>query len=357
MKLLQTPAGVTRRLLVGSMIAIAVVALAACGGDSTTSAKETSHTPSPSSTATPQAKVQGVSSCAANGTLVSTSDTLQHALNTATPGEVIVMSPGQYAGHFILKNSGTPQAPITVCGDHSSIIDGGDQNSGYAFYVDHASYVQLEGFTVQDAQKGVVTDSMNHSLIEGLYVHDMGDEGIHLRDFSSNNTVQSNTVQDTGQESSFYGEGIYVGSANSNWCQYTSCNPDKCDNNILIGNTISDTTAENIDIKEGTTGGVLEQNHFDGTGMDPSSATAWVNVKGNDWTIKNNVGVDSPQDGLSVHQVYPGWGLDNVFEGNSGSVNASGYGIYIQSKHLGTQLSCDNSFTGAQKGLSNESCE
>jgi len=354
MKLLEVPVGARRNVLVGSLIAIASLALAACGGG-TAAAKKTSPTASPSSSATPSSSVQGITGCAANGTAVSNSSQLQHALNNATPGEVIVMASGQYPGQFTLKKSGTQQAPITICGGRNSVIDGGSVKSGYGFYVDQASYVQLEGFTVQDAQKGVVTDGMNHSLIQGLYVHNIGDEAVHLRSLSSDNTVQSVMIRDTGHNSSFFGEGIYVGSANKNWCKYTSCNPDKSDRNTLVQNDIANTTAENIDIKEGTTGGVIEQNHFDGSGIDPSSASGWVNVKGNNWTVKDNVGQNGPKNGLEVHRVYAGWGMDNIFEGNSGTVNGSGYGIYVQSHSLGTQVSCDNTVSSPQ-GLSNQSC-
>ena len=62
-------------------------------------------------------------------------------------------------------------------------------------------------------------------------------------------------VRDTGLLRQFYGEGIYVGSAHKNWCKYSDCQPDASDDDIITGNDIADTTAENIDIKEGTTGG------------------------------------------------------------------------------------------------------
>lgn len=90
--------------------------------------------------------------------------------------------------------------------------------------------------------------------------------------------------------------------------------------------------------------------------MVESAATSWINVKGNDWTIKDNVGVASIGDGFQVHQVYPGWGLDNVFIGNRAQVGGPGYGIYVQSHHLGTVVACSNQATGAGQGLSNVPC-
>jgi hypothetical protein len=91
--------------------------------------------------------------------------------------------------------------------------------------------------------------------------------------------------------------------------------------------------------------------------MVPSSATSWVNVKGNDWTVTGNTGINSDQDGFSVHQVYPGWGMGNVFTANQATVNGPGYGIDVASiNQLMAVVSCSNTATGAQSGLSNIPC-
>jgi Right handed beta helix region len=346
----------------------AALTLAACGGASpsaTTSTPPPTHTAtaaapgsvqdtqSPAAPATPAAASTG--NCG-RGTVVSTASQLRAALTLARPGETIALSAGIYQGDFEATTSGTSSAPITLCGPRSAVLEGDGINSGYTFYLDHASWWRVENFTVEGGQKGVMTDYATHDLIYGLYVHGTGDEAIHLRSFSSYDTVSHNTIRDTGLLVAFYGEGIYVGSAHDNWCRYTGCQPDGSDYDTIIGNNIADTTAENIDIKEGTVGGVIEDNHFDGTGMVASAATSWVNVKGNDWTITGNSGIDSIDNGLSVHQVYPGWGIGNVFRDNQIVVNGPGYGIYVQSKHLDTVVACDNTVAGAQRGFSSISC-
>jgi Right handed beta helix region len=287
---------------------------------------------------------------------VSSAAELTSALATAVPGETIDLAPGTYGGNFVARSSGRPTAPITLCGSRAAVLSGGNIRHGYVFYLDHASWWRLDGFTVESGQKGVVADYATHDLIYGLYVHSIGDEAIHLRSFSSADVVSHCVVRRTGLLVTFFGEGIYVGSAHSNWCEYTHCQPDASDNDTIIGNNIAQTTAENIDIKEGTTGGLIEDNHFDGAGMVASAATAWVNVKGNDWTIRGNTGTDSVGDGFQVHQVYPGWGIGNKFVGNHADVNGPGYGIYIQSSHLKTVLACDNVATKAKSGLSNQHC-
>jgi hypothetical protein len=350
-----------------------IVVLAACSGGSTAKVSGSgtptssvaaaagapaSGTPAASGSASPVAATS--SSCPAAGSSgtvsVDSAAALQSALAHPRPGEEIVMAPGTYAGSFTLSQSGTRAAPLTLCGSRNAVLNGGDTPNGYTLYLDHVSWWRIEGFTVEGGQKGVVADGSDHDLIDGLYVHSVGDEGIHLRAFSSDDTIRNCVVRDTGQEESFYGEGIYVGSAHKNWCRYSYCQPDASNDDIIEGNNIASTTAENIDIKEGTTGGQIIGNTFNGTSMVASAATAWVNVKGNDWTIEGNTGTDSSKDGFQVHQVYPGWGIGNVFRDNKAEVNGPGHGFYVQSKRWQTTVYCDNEATSAGAGLSTIAC-
>jgi hypothetical protein len=298
----------------------------------------------------------GAAGCPRTGTTVGDAAQLAAALRTAASGGVILLAPGTYAGHFVASTSGTADAPITLCGSRDATIDGGAVSTGYTLHLDGASWWRLVGFTVRGGQKGVVTDHASHVLISGLFVHGVGDEGIHLRSSSSDDTIEHVVVRDTGRLSAGLGEGIYVGSAGANWCRYSACGPDTSDRDVIRNSDVSQTTAENIDIKEGTTGGTIAGNRLSGAGMDPAVATAWVNVKGNDWTISGNVGERSVRDGFQVHQVAAGWGYRNVFRGNRAAVDGPGYGIYVQSASLATLLACDNAATGAGSGLSNASC-
>lgn len=310
-----------------------------------------------SSGGAPAAPSSGAVGCSAAGaTAVSSASALSGALSSARPGEVISLAPGVYTGDFVASVSGTASAPITLCGSRNAVLQGESTDKGYTFYLNHASWWRVEGLTVEGGQKGIMTDGADHNLLYGLYVHGTGDEAIHLRSFSSDNTVSDNEIRDTGSLKQFYGEGIYVGSAHSNWCTYSGCQPDRSDGDILMDNNIADTTAENIDIKEGTAGGQIIGNQFNGTGMVESAATGWINVKGNDWTVRDNTGVDSVKNGYQVHQVYSGWGIGNVFIGNRAQVNGPGYGIYVQNKRLQTVVACNNVVTAAGSGFSTVAC-
>ena len=202
--------------------------------------------------------------CPATEVEVSTSAELRTALRTAVPGAVIGLADGVYEGLFTATGAGTAAAPITLCGSTGAVIDGGGIKRGYGLHLNSASYWRVTGFTVRNGQKGVMGDGVNHSVISGLTVEQTGDEAIHLRKFSSDNVVENNTVRNTGNRKPKFGEGVYIGTANSNWAEITGCEPDASDRNVVRGNRISGTTAESVDIKEGTTGGIVAGNTFDG---------------------------------------------------------------------------------------------
>ena len=282
-------------------------------------------------------------------------DELTAALAAVRPGGTIRVSDGVYSGKFVATVSGTAAAPMFLCGGGGAVLDGGGIKGGYALHVDHASYWRLVGFSVRNAQKGVVLDASQHSVVQGVTVSDIGDEAIHLRTASSDNVVSGNTVHDTGKRRTKFGEGIYVGSAESNWCNYSKCGPDRSDHNLVRDNHITATAAESVDIKEGTTSGWLVGNTFDGSALSSGGGDSWVDVKGNGWLIADNTGHHSPLDGFQTHQVVDGWGSGNAFQNNTADVAGPGYGFDL-TPVAGNSVACTNHATGAAKGLSNVAC-
>jgi hypothetical protein len=287
---------------------------------------------------------------------VSDEDELQDALDDARPGDVIQLASGRYDDRFeIDRSSGTADEPIWVCGTSKTVLDGGNPDKGTVLALDDVAHWRLIGFTVENGQKGIMADGVSESVFAGLRVRNIGDEAVHLRTASVDNLVVGSTISDTGLRRPEYGEGIYVGTAESNWCDISDCDPDTSDRNQLIGNTISRTTAEAIDIKEGTTGGLVEGNTFDGSALVAKTADSWVDVKGNDWRIVGNSGSTSPRDGFQTHEILEGWGTGNHFEGNTADVGGPGYAIAL-TPVLGNTVACSNTASGAAKGLSNVAC-
>lgn len=266
---------------------------------------------------------------------------LTAALASAAPGDVIELADGTYDGNFVASVSGTADSPIWLCGSRDAVLDAGGPKEGYGFHLDNASYWRLVGFTVTNAQKGVMADGSSGSVIQDLLVTDIGDEGIHLRSASSANAVLDNTISNTGRRKPKFGEGVYVGSAESNWAEHSGGGPDRSDRNVIARNSISGTTSEAVDIKEGTTGGLLADNTFDGTAL--SGADSWVDVKGNAWIVRGNTGENTPGDGFQTHRILDGWGSGNVFEENVLDVPAPGVGIYVHKpEETGNSVSCTN---------------
>ncbi len=117
-------------------------------------------------------------------------------------------------------------------------------------------------------------------------------------------------------------------------------------------------TAEAVDIKEATTGGVLRSNTFDGSAITGDNyADSWVDVKGNNWLIEGNVGVNSPKDGIQTHVVVDGWGMGNIITGNKLDVRGPGFGVSVDKPDkTRNTVSCTNTVTAAASGLFNVPC-
>ncbi len=306
--------------------------------------------------ATAQAAVPApAQACTSSGAVqVTDAAGLGRALTAAVAGQVIILAPGTYAGTFTARAAGTATQPIVLCGPRTAVLDAGTIATGYTLFLDGARYWQVSGFTVRGGQKSVMADNTQTSRIEGLLVEGSGDEAVHLRRASSDNIVANNVVRTAGLRTPAVGEGIYVGTAQSNWCAYTACGPDRSDRNVVEGNDISGTAAESVDIKEGTTGGIVANNRFSGVGM--TDADSWIDVKGNGWTISGNTGSTTSLDGIQLHRILDGWGVDNVFAGNALTGPATGYGINLSANKDRNQVTCTNAAPGAVKGISNVAC-
>ena len=218
---------------------------------------------------------------------VSSSEQLTRAIAAARPGDTIRMAPGTYSP-VVISTSGTEQNPITLTGPSDAVITGSGKD--YTLHMDGASWWQLVGFAVTGGGKGVMLDNVQHTLLDSLDVGRTGDEAVHFRTNSSDNTIQRSTIHDTGLNQPQYGEGVYVGSAKSNWKKITGGQPDLSMNNRIVGNTFRTITAENVDVKEETSGTWISGNRFDGSATSGQNfADSIVDVKGFATTVIDNI--------------------------------------------------------------------
>jgi hypothetical protein len=285
---------------------------------------------------------------------VKTGDELIAQLRVAKPGTTIeLMANTTYqvakstsfngnAARFVATGNGTSEDPITIEGPSSAVIDGGGTTGNYALYLANASYWVVKGVSVANASKGIVMDKSHHITIDGVHVYNIGEEGVHFRDFTTDSTIQNSLIEKTGQNPKkiAFGEGVYIGSAESNWKKDSKGNkiPVNSDRNYVFNNTIQNTSAENIDIKEGSSLGVIKGNTLDGVNMRGDYANSTIDVKGNDYIIVDNTvtlsGASNMIEGFQVHQVVNGWGQGNNFSNNkfSANVKLSGWAINVQTK-------------------------
>ncbi len=318
-------------------------------------------TPTPTSTPTPAPSTPTPSGDATSTVKVSTAAQLTSALKAATPGTTIALADGTYPGRFTLARSGTAAAPIRITGGRGAVLDGGSTSTGYVLHLDRADHVRVDGFTVRNGQKAVVLDESNHVVLDDLDLGRTGSEVVLLRNFSSDNVVSNSEIHDAGLVTPGYGEGVYVGLAKSNWSSTgqsrTGGAPDASNRNQIVGNHVFATAAENVDIKEGTTGGTITGNTFDATGMSGANyADSWVDIAGNGYLTKGNTGLNPGSallDGYQTHVQLAGWGNDNVFDANASQVDAPGYAVNIHTKGTGNVVTATNTVSGAGKGLTN----
>ncbi|MBO0849475.1 MAG: hypothetical protein J2P20_08435, partial [Pseudonocardia sp.] len=254
---------------------------------------------------------------------VSSAAALTAALAAAHPGDTIELADGRYPGTFTAARPGTAASPITLVGSCRAVLDGGSGASGYALHLNGANYWRLAGFTVTGAQKGIMTDRTNHTVLSHLTVGNTGMEAVHFGNFSSNNVVQSSLIQHTGTANPKFGEGVYFGTAKSNWDSKSGGQPDASNNNRALGNSFRAISGENIDVKEATSGGVIAGNSFDGSAISGANfADSVLDLKGVRYRVMNNrtSGASGKlKNGFQTHVVTDpaSSGCNNTFANNT----------------------------------------
>lgn len=307
------------------------------------------------------AGVAAAANASPNTIPVSSADALSAALAAANPGDTIQLASGDYDGVFVATAKGTAQAPVTLSGTAQSVLSNGN---GYGLQLDGAAHWKLTGFSVRHAKKGIVLDRSDHVDIDNVEVSEIGEEGVHFRQNSSDNVLQNSRVHDTGQQKPDYGEAVYIGTAKSGWgAGGGNGGPDTSDRNQVLHNALGPgVAAEHVDIKEGTAGGVVRDNTFDGQGISgENDADSWLDAKGNGYRIEGNIGRvgggSALVDGYQVHDVEGGYGCGNTFRANDSDLGgAAGYAINVSRRGCGSAPNVvyrDNTARNARMGLTN----
>lgn len=314
-------------------------AVGATGGLTISPTADPSATPTASPSGSPAAGPPSTVAGPPKEIAVSTTEGLRAALAAAGPGQTIAMADGLYAGNFTVSTSGTASQPITLKGSASAVLT----STSYGLHV-QGSYWRLTGFTVTRSLKGIVLDGANHNVIDSVTVHDIQQEGVHLRRNSSDNVLRGLKVYNIPQS------GVIIGQNAGGW---TNGVPDRSERNTVTASTFGPgITSRHIQIYEGSTGDALTDNTFNGAGI--TQGGTWVDIRGNNVGVAGNTGTAAPEDGFQTHTVDGGWGCGMDFHNNYLDVRASGYGFRIDNRTgCANTVRANNTVLNAGSGIAN----
>eukprot|EP00903_Cladosiphon_okamuranus_P015283 g14123.t1 len=263
--------------------------------------------------------------------------------NAAGPGDTVVLGDGEYDEAIVTVQGGEEGNPLMITGGRGAVVSA--RYDGKVVFVQH-SWVTVEGFTVDGevedadeaasyADKCVFVDSGNANgdePLEGFVMTDMaivncGDECVRLKNFVVGAEITHSEISNCGVRDFVFGnsgkngEGIYVGTSSTQW---EGDEPDGCSDILISQNVINPNGNECVDIKEGSTGVIVEENTCKNQ-LDTDSGCFGSRGDGN--TFRNN----HASDCLGVAVRIGGWEVDGYEYGQDNNI----YG---------------NTFTGADLG-------
>lgn len=287
---------------------------------------------------------------------------IQTALKLAGPGDTINLLAGEYLESFKTLRNGRPNRPITISGSKEAVVKGGDADR--VVEINH-SYIQLKGFTV-DGRRGegkkmedfadklvYVLGKKPKKALKGLKISDMeiknaGGECIRFRYFIQGAEFFNNTVKDCGVHDFVFkdggknGEGIYIGTAPEQ--RKDGKNPtkdvDKSNKNWIHDNYFETNGNECVDVKEGSSGNLVERNRCTGQ-RDPESGG--LDSRGNSNIFRDNEVYDNLGAGVRLGGDSFRDGTKNIVKNNILRNNRAG-AIKVERKPQ--KEICGNTFEG-----------
>ncbi len=254
--------------------------------------------------------------------------TIQNALDRAGPGDTIRLAPGRYFQDFKTVRDGRQGEPIVIKGQESAIVSGAGEPR--IVQINH-DYVELRNFTIDGKHRdGASEDTYRDKLIYavgtrpgdgvegvriiGMKLRNAGGECVRLRYQARRNEIANSTIQNCGVYDFVFdgggknGEGVYIGTAPEQLGKngVPDAAIDRSDDNWIHHNTFDTRGNECVDIKEGSSGNIIEHNRCTGQ-RDKDSAG--LDARGNGNIFRHNnvyknrgagirLGGDTAQDGI-----------------------------------------------------------
>jgi len=292
---------------------------------------------------------------------------IQNALDLVEAGDGVILADGVYLQDFVTRRDGTLERPMVIMGSKNAVVKGTGK-SVKIVEINHDHYA-LQGFTV-DGLDGDKNDKKNYrdkliyvqgidplngitgTRILNMDLRNAGGECLRIKYFSKKNEVAFNNIFGCGaydfifSEGGKNGEGIYIGTAPEQVAK--DKNPtqdvDNSNDNWIHDNVINTQGNECVDIKEGSSGNLVENNKCTGQ-KDPDSGG--LDARGSSNTFRKNEVYGNLGAGLRLGGDKKDDGINNVVIDNYFHDNERG-GIKIQNSPQG-QI-CDNKFSNNAKG-------
>lgn len=248
-----------------------------------------------------------------NGRVTTPWKTIQFAVDQLQSGDILLVEEGDYRG-FVVRRSGTVQAPITIKAKGGGVNIVTDSGTGddpeERITVNNSNYVIIDGFNVPGdhtsgngigAHGATVSKPMQGIVFRNNTVHDVGSGNTYGNTciYVSNANgaiVENNTVYNCGEH------GVYIANAGAK-------------NSIVRGNRIYDTGTNGIHANgdksiggDGLlTGLVFSDNIIYGVGQNA------INMDGvQDSLISNNLLYRNDKHGVAGYQIDGAAGPQNI---------------------------------------------
>lgn len=271
---------------------------------------------------------------------------LDAALEQAGPGVEIHLRPGIYRGPFRTSAGGTEGAPLRIVGSAGATLVAAEDE--HLLTVAHA-HVEIEGLEFREADQLLVVEDAHDVSVRANTFVEAGGECVRVKR-AERVRIERNVVDRCGTRGFDLaagrknGEGIYIGTAP----EQAGGDRDTTRDVEVRGNDIR-TPAECVDVKEGTTGVLIEANRCRG-GLDPRSGG--ISVRGNGIVVRGNDISDQAGAGIRLGGDDGGDGVDNEVVDNRIS-EVDGYGVKVE--RLPQRAVCENRVDGADEGVANTS--
>ncbi|GHC03600.1 right-handed parallel beta-helix repeat-containing protein [Cerasicoccus arenae] len=155
----------------------------------------------------------GVCSLSAATTYVHPGDDLGAILNSANPGDTVMVYPGEYGRVVLADKNGTETDPIIIRSMGGATIKSYEPYEN-ALWLKNCDYIVFDVFTFTGGMRGAIVVDCDHIIFKNCTFTGVGQEGIHI--LSSHYVdVRGGKIYNTGLLNPQWGEGVYAGSGSA----------------------------------------------------------------------------------------------------------------------------------------------